>query len=121
MRVEGDQIKRIPPAEKAKGAIDPSPGMQSFVDMAIKDLASTKSIDPAEIEVLQASPVVWPDSSLGCPQPDRGYMQVLTDGARIVLRANGRVYHYHSGGNRKPFLCEKPSKATPPGNAPSEF
>jgi hypothetical protein len=116
-QVEGNMLERLPPADSGKGGINPSPEMQKLVEMAAKDLAVSQGIDPSEIEVLQASPVTWPDSSMGCPQPDRGYMQVLTDGSRIVLRANGRVYNYHSGGNRQPFHCKKPPKAGPRSNS----
>lgn len=120
-RVEGSMLERLSPAESGKGRVNPTPEMQKLVDMAVKNLAMSEAIDPSEIEVLQASPVTWPDSSLGCPQPDRGYMQVLTDGSRIVLRVDGRVYNYHSGDNRAPFYCKKPSKAGPPSATKSEF
>jgi len=34
------------------------------------------------------------------------YPQVPVDGALIELSAGGKVYRYHSGGSRVPFLCE---------------
>lgn len=75
------------------------------VRSAIEDLAGRESIASADIEVVSVEEVVWPDSSLGCPQPGMRYLQVLQDGMRIILRANGREFDYHSGGNRAPFLC----------------
>lgn len=75
------------------------------VRSAIEDLAGRETISPADVEVVSVEEVVWPDSSLGCPQPGMRYRQVLQDGMRIILRANGREYDYHSGGNRAPFLC----------------
>jgi hypothetical protein len=37
------------------------------------------------------------------------YTQVQVEGLLIRLRVGKRVYEYHSGGGRPPFLCEQPS------------
>lgn len=86
---------------------DYDPSLQSLVDLAIADLAARLSVDPGSIGVAQAEAVVWPDGSLGCPQPGMVYTQVQVEGARIVLQVSGVAYPYHSGGGRLPFLCEK--------------
>ena len=90
------------------------PEMKRLVDLAKNDLAAKLSINVQEIETLQADFVTWPDSSAGCPQPGMQYLQVLTNGARILLKANNATYAYHSGGNRPPFLCKNPSSIDPP-------
>jgi hypothetical protein len=86
------------------------PGMGPLIEMAREDLAGRLSISADEIEVLEAKAVVWPDASLGCPQPGMRYRQVPMDGALIRLLVEGKVYEYHSGGGRDPFLCEQPLK-----------
>ena len=96
------------------------PGLQRLVDLAIKDLTAKQGIDAAKVELVQAEYVTWRDSSLGCPRPGDQYMQVLTNGSRILLRADKRVYYYHSGKNRLPFKCEKPSPLKPLPYAPGE-
>jgi len=78
------------------------------VAQARQDLATRLNLPETNIEVVEAKAIVWPDSSLGCPQPGMMYAQVLQDGLLIVLRANQKLYEYHSGGNQPPFLCEKP-------------
>ncbi|MGZ4680129.1 MAG: hypothetical protein ACXV98_04295 [Ilumatobacteraceae bacterium] len=83
------------------------PGMQGLVDQAIADLAKRLSVDAASISVVSADAMVWPDGSVGCPQPGMNYTQVTVDGALIVLSASGTTYRYHSGGSRAPFLCTK--------------
>lgn len=85
-------------------------GLQPLVDTAAADLANRLSIDRSAVEVVSAQSVVWPDRSLGCPQPDMGYIQVLSEGYRIELRVKGQIYSYHGGEGRGPFLCENPSK-----------
>lgn len=80
---------------------------EPLLRVAVGDLAQRLNIDPADIDVIEASAVVWPDRSLGCPRPGMAYAQVPQDGARIRLRAGGREFDYHSGGGRAPFLCDK--------------
>jgi hypothetical protein len=48
------------------------------------------------VTVVQVEAVEWPDSSLGNPQPDGVYLQVVTPGFRILLRAGAETYEYHS-------------------------
>jgi hypothetical protein len=75
---------------------------------AVRDLSRRLGVDPAEVTVVSAEEVTWRDASLGCPRPGMMYPQVLTDGSRVVLEAQGRRYEYHAGGRRSAFLCENP-------------
>jgi hypothetical protein len=90
------------------------PGLETFIRKAKEDLSQRFSIEAEQIEVLEARSVVWPDTSMGCPQPGMMYTQVLQDGVRIHLKAGDQVYAYHGGGARDLFLCEQPGK-TPGG------
>jgi hypothetical protein len=101
---EGSAME-VPPVP---GTVEP--GMEGLIEMAKEDLAERLSMAAGEIEVLEAKGVVWPDASLGCPQPGMRYKQVPMDGALIRLLVEGKVYEYHSGGGRAPFLCEQPLK-----------
>ena len=84
------------------------------VSTAVEDLAGRLNIEESEIEAIAVEMVIWPDASLGCPHPDMAYKQVPQDGLRIRLRADGKIYAYHSGGVRPPFLCEKPANLIKP-------
>jgi len=96
-----------PDPTEAKGT---DPGLKSPVESAVVDLADRLGVDQADVEVVSAYLVTWPDASLGCPEPDMSYAQVLTDGAIIELGVGEEVYNYHMGGNTyTPFLCEEPS------------
>ena len=88
-------------------------GLQRLVDMATKNLAAKLKVDESDINLAQAEYVTWRDASIGCPQPDMQYMQVLTNGSRIALKANGAIYTFHSGGNVPPTYCPKPSAQKP--------
>lgn len=94
----------------------PKPTSNPLVNQAINDLAQQLAVSADDIRILSVESVVWPDSALGCPQPDMMYMQVLQDGARIRLQVADTVYQYNSGGATAPFLCrtpQEPVSATP--------
>ena len=96
-----------PDPTEAKGT---DPGLKSPVESAIVDLGERLGVDQADVEVVSAYLVTWPDASLGCPDPEMSYAQVLTDGAVIELGVGEEVYNYHMGGSQHtPFLCEKPT------------
>ena len=82
------------------------------------DLAQRLDLPLEQIELVSVEAVVWPDGSLGCPEPGVEHIQIQREGVLIRLRAGQRVYQYHSGGGLPPFLCEHPSefKQPPPGS-----
>jgi hypothetical protein len=79
-----------------------------LVDEAIVDLATRLGVSETDIEVISIEEVTWPDGSLGCPEPGKMYTQALVEGHRVVLGHGERVYVYHSGTDRAPFLCPNP-------------
>ena len=89
--------------EKRNMSIDPQ--LESFVSQARSDLARRLEIEEAEITVINAQYVTWPNSALGCPEPDMMYTQALVSGYRIRLRADGALYHYHGAEDRPPSHC----------------
>ena len=82
------------------------PALQRSIAQAKNDLARRLAIPIDQVELVEAQSVTWPDKGLGCPQPGMEYLQVQVEGLLIRLRARGRLYEYHSGGDRPPFLCE---------------
>lgn len=106
--VQEENIVVVKPTERSQP-------MLPQVSAAIADLTERLGVTPAQIEVVSVEAVVWPDGSLGCPQPGMLYPQVLQDGMRIRLAVAGVIYQYHSGERRAPFLCENPAEPAPPG------
>ena len=95
-----------------------SPALQSLVLEAKRDLAQRLSIPEDQIELVEASAVVWPDGSIGCPQAGVEYTQVQREGLLIRLRVGKRGYAYHSGGGRSLFLCDEASTGVAPVSPP---
>ncbi len=105
----------LPPDESKREDVQmtqPESGMQSLIEQAMQDLAERLSVSESQITLVEAREVVWPDASLGCPQPGMLYKQVPEDGAKIVLDVDGVTYEYHTGGTRGLFLCETPTVKT---------
>lgn len=105
-------------ATQAEGSLFPvgdvDAGLQPWIDLSTTQLARALDVDPSAITTVSAVLVVWPDASLGCPQPDQQYAAASTDGAVIELEADGAVYRFHAGGERGPFLCARPITTAPP-------
>ena len=110
----------IKPTEEASlGKQEPifapdDPVSQRLVNQAKEDLSTRLGIGSEAIELILFEEVTWSDGSLGCPEPGMGYIQVLIEGHRIILRVGDQVYHFHSGRGETPFLCEKPVKPLTP-------
>ncbi len=82
--------------------------VQSARAAAITALAKRLGIGAAEIEVLSMDEQNWPDTSLGCPEEGKFYLQVVTPGYALQLRAKGQVYEYHVDESAKVVVvCRK--------------
>ncbi|HKZ71122.1 MAG TPA: hypothetical protein VJ020_13640 [Anaerolineales bacterium] len=114
-------IPTIIPSLAVETHITPNPsaqppaGTEKWIELAKQDLAKRLSIDLSQITFIEYRNVTWPDGSLGCPQPDMGYIQIMIDGYAIWLGAGKQVYEYHGSGDRDPFLCERSDEFVPPG------
>ena len=70
-----------------------------------RDLAQRLMLAEAQITLVRAEAVDWPDSSLGCPQPGMMYLQVVTPGYRLVLAAGGVSTEYHTDAGGRFVVC----------------
>ena len=87
-----------PPGEE--GEVPPE-----LIDAIKADLAARLGISPEDIEVVSAEAVLWNDSSLGCPEKDYFYLQVITPGYQVILKANGKEYDYRANESGFYKLC----------------
>ena len=112
----------IPPTQESTTQMTPSPstssGLESLIEKAKEDLAQRLPVSANEINLVEATSVTWPDSSLGCPQEGMVYTQVLTPGYLILLEHGGNTYEYHASSRDYVTTCENPSPPVPgsPGN-----
>jgi hypothetical protein len=113
------QTPLVLPTQGDNSQMTPSvPGLQGLIEKAREDLAKRLSITVTEISVAEAAAVIWPDSSLGCPQKGMAYAEVLTSGYLILLEYANNQYEYHAGKGPEVFYCPNPTPPVPgtPGN-----
>lgn len=62
-------------------------------------LASELSLPLGDPGLNTLEAVEWSDSSLGCPQPDTQYIQVIVPGFKFIFEQGGETYEYHTNQN----------------------
>ncbi|MGH8250187.1 MAG: hypothetical protein ACREVI_05745 [Steroidobacteraceae bacterium] len=77
-----------------------SPAQRDIATLAIDALAADLGIARDRISVDTVRAVEWPDSSVGCPKPGQAYLQVITPGHKITLRAEDRIHVVHEANGR---------------------
>jgi hypothetical protein len=98
--------------------VQPSPGvpdmLRYLIEEATNDLSQQLSVSPDAIVIEEALAVEWPDSSLGCPEPDMAYLTVITPGYWIVLKAEGKEFYYHADTRGRLVFCPEEWSTPPP-------
>jgi hypothetical protein len=89
----------------------------NLIQSVKEDLAERLSVQLEQIDLVDAASVVWPDGSLGCPEPGMMYTQALVPGYRIVLEVGGRQFRYHASDRGHFVLC---TGTAPAGDVQSE-
>ena len=59
-------------------------------------LVDSEAIPYAAPVLVSFKPVEWSDASLGCPEPDLMYIQVITPGFRLAFEYEGQRYEHHT-------------------------
>ena len=98
-------LEACPPVEGSETKMD------RLVAMAKEDLTQRLGISLEEIEVQDVQSKEFPDASLEVPEQDKMYVQVVTPGYIIILKAQGQTYTYHAAEDRVvavPKESEKP-------------
>jgi hypothetical protein len=78
--------------------------LQSLVDLAQVNLAQRLGVEPEAVSVRSVEETEFADASLGVPEPDRRYAQVITPGYAIELDVDGQVYEYRASDERLVFV-----------------
>ncbi len=88
--------------EAAAAAPELDSTTQALVDSVIAQVVAQFGVDAGSLELVSVEAVEWPDASLGCPEPDMMYAQVVTPGYRIVLDAQGQAIELHTDAQQPP-------------------
>lgn len=101
-------IETVPPG--SPGGVEEVP--DAILQPILDDAADRSGVPPEELEVVRAEAVVWPDGSLGCPEPGTMYTQALVDGYWVVVDADGTELDYRIGSSGSFRLCEGDERPT---------
>ena len=71
----------------------------------IAAIAADLGVPPETVQVVTMEPRDWPDSSLGCPQPDMLYAQVVTPGYLVLVEVSGERIEYHTDDRGTVIRC----------------
>jgi hypothetical protein len=109
------------PASSTPGGGSPQPSQsgqpagsapRDLIDGILADAASRTGLAAESLSV-DARHVVWNDGSLGCPEPGMSYIQVLTPGWHVLVRAGSRTLDYRASERGSFRLCESPRRTSP--------
>ncbi len=80
----------------------------ALLDRILADVVQRSGANRQEVVIVRDEAVVWPDGSLGCPEPGVAYLQVLTDGYWVVAQVGDTRYDYRVDADGRFRLCTAP-------------
>jgi hypothetical protein len=89
----------------------PPPAYPAVVLAARDDLAGRLGVAPADIAIVEYTPMEWPDACVGIYEPGMVCAQVITSGYRTVLSYGDSTCVYH---NTRPHPLFCPLLLAPP-------
>lgn len=102
--VPGDPTPQVMPSPGRPGGDQPvAQGL--LLEAVTMNLSEQMGVPAESITIVSVEPVTWPNGGLGCPQEGMAYAEVLVEGSRIILEADGQIYTYHTAGTTEFVLC----------------
>ncbi len=102
--VAGDPTPQVMPSPGRPGG-SPPVGQGMMIEAVMLSLSEQFDIPAESITVVSVEAVTWPNGGLGCPQEGMAYAEVMVEGSRITLEADGQTYTYHTAGTSEYVLC----------------
>lgn len=98
--------------EAGESALDARDRNDPLLEIIFADAANRAGVEQDALAVVSIEAVTWPDTSLGCPDPEKGYAQVQIEGYVLALTAGDATYTYHTDGGLQLVLCQNGAPAT---------
>ena len=114
----------VSPGELDRGGVAPEPGsgalevmrppgrpggaaqnMGGVREAVTRNLTRYLVSQAAAVSVVSTESVTWPNGGLGCPEVGMAYAEVMVEGSRITLEADGQTYTYHTSSGGEFVLC----------------
>jgi hypothetical protein len=88
---------------------------EQAIKLAMLALSQSLQLNEKDMVIEKITPVQWADTSLGCPQPGMMYAQMITEGFKIIIKVEDKVYPVHTGAGRA-VVCTGKGKILPKSN-----
>lgn len=88
-----------------KATAMPMDDLPTPVQTAIKMAAEEKAVPIEQVELVEYGDVEWSDSSLGCPEKDMFYAQVIVPGYLVQVEVAGETMEYHTDNSNRVIRC----------------
>jgi hypothetical protein len=89
-----------PTAEPSADLVAVDPIAAELVALARSYVAQRDDLPLVRVRLVEITPHIWTDTSLGCPSPDVVYEPAQVDGYRIVLTTGERYHLFHTDFDR---------------------
>jgi len=89
-----------PTAEPSEDLVSVDPIAAELVALARSYVSQRDDLPLVRVRLVEITPYIWTDTSLGCPSPDVVYAPALVDGYRIVLTTGERYHLFHTDFDR---------------------
>ena len=87
---------------------DPAKEKARAIERAREVLADKLKVAASSFTLDSIAEATWSNTSLGCPEPDHMYAQVVSKGFAVVLSEHGEKHEVHVAG-RRAMICKSPS------------
>ncbi len=96
-----------------KTPVDTRAVPKAIVTRLTKKVADESGVSVDDVVIERAEAATWGDSSMGCPQPNREYLQRIVQGYWLVLHAGGQEYDYRVDKNGGEQRCTGATRQAP--------
>lgn len=85
---------------------------RKMAELAQAALAQELDVPADQIAIARIAEVDWPDTSLGVPEPEQAYAQVIVPGFLVTLQHEQTWYEYHTDSQDRVVLAGKQTIST---------
>lgn len=108
---------RLPPptldTSTVKTSVDTTAVPKPIIERLLDTVARASGAAREDIVIEQAQAATWGDTSMGCPQPNRDYLQRIVQGYWVVMHAGGQEYDYRIDQSGREQRCTGSTRQAP--------
>ena len=76
------------------------------IQLAKQDVVNRYGVSEQDLKVIEVVDTNFGDGSLGCPEPGKFYTQGITSGWVVKLKAEDKIYEYHTNKTNTVIFCQ---------------